>query len=72
MGVATAIAGVVVGAEDPTAMRARWRELGLDSGVRFTEAGPRGEGIDGVELVANDRDRVGESYEIGGVTFALV
>jgi hypothetical protein len=32
----------------------------------------RGEGIDGVDLVAADRDRVGEVHEICGTTFALV
>lgn len=70
-GVASAIAGVVVGADDPSAMRDRWRELDFDVGVRFELAGPRGEGIDGVELVANDRERVGERHTIGGVTFSL-
>lgn len=71
-GVATAIAGVTVSANDAVAMRTRWRELGLDVGVRFQPVGERGDGIDGVDLVANDRDRVGECHHIGGVTFTLV
>jgi hypothetical protein len=70
--VVSGIAGVVVGAADPEAMRARWRELEIDTSVRFVEAGVRGEGIDGVDLVAADRDRVGEVHEICGTTFALV
>ena len=70
--VATGIAGVVVGALDPSAMRARWRQLDLDVGVRFAPSGPRGEGIDGIELVAGDRERVGEHHLIGGVSFRLV
>jgi hypothetical protein len=72
VGAATAIAGVVIGAHDPAAMRARWRELGLEVGVRFQPAGPRGEGLDEVELVAADRERAGESRHIGGVTFRFV
>jgi hypothetical protein len=68
----TAIAGVVVSAEDPDVMRDRWTTLGLDSGVRFVSAGPRGDGLDEVALVAKDRSRVGEHLGIGGVTFRLV
>ena len=69
---ATAIAGIVIGAADPAAMRARWRELGLAHAVRFQPASPRGEGIDELELVAADRRRVGETQRIGGVTIRLV
>ncbi len=68
----TAIDGAVVSAGDPDAMRARWTQLGLDHDVRFVQAGARGDGLDGVELVAADRARVGERNEIGGVTFVLV
>ena len=71
-GTLTAIAGFSVAAADPTEMRGRWHELGLDHAVRFVPAGGRGEGVDGVDLVATDRDRAGESIEIGGVTFRLV
>ncbi len=70
--VVTAIAGIVVGAADPVAMRARWAELGLLHAVRFQPAGPRGEGIDELELVAADRRRAGDELRIGGVTIRLV
>jgi hypothetical protein len=68
----TAIAGIVIGAADPAAMRTRWSELGLDHAVRFQPASSRGEGIDELELVAADRRRVGEAQRIGGVTLRLV
>jgi catechol 2,3-dioxygenase-like lactoylglutathione lyase family enzyme len=70
--VVSAIAGVTVAATDPAAMRARWHELELDAAVRFVGAGPRGEGIDGVDLVATDRARAGELHEICGTRFQLV
>lgn len=70
--VATAIAGIVVGATDPVAMRERWRRSGVDHAVRFQPAGPRGDGIDELELVATDRDRAGEELPIGGVVIRLV
>ena len=70
--VVTAIAGIVVGAHDPAAMRSRWSELGLAHAVRFQPAGPRGEGIDELELVAADRRRAGEDLRLAGVTVRLV
>ena len=70
--VVSAIAGVAVGAADPTAMRKRWSELGLAHAVRFQPAGPRGEGIDELELVATDRARAGDTQRIGGVIVRLV
>ena len=70
--VVTGIAGAAVSAIDPDAMRRRWEEIGLDRDVTFTQAGPRGDGLDEVSLVAADRSRVGERTEIGGVTFTLV
>lgn len=70
--VVSGIAGFSVAATDPEAMAARWSTLRLDTAVRFTEAGDRGDGIDAVELVAADRSRVGESVELCGVTFTLV
>jgi hypothetical protein len=70
--VVSAVAGVVVSAAKPTEMRSRWNMLGLDHSVRFAVAGERGEGIDLVELVATDRNRAGESFQICGVTFNLV
>ena len=57
--VVTAIAGIDVAADDPEAMAARWAELDIDHAVRFVAAGPRGEGIDAIDLVAADRRRVG-------------
>ena len=66
------ISSVTVGADDPDALRSRWDELGLAEAVRFVPAGVRGEGIDGVDLRAADRSRVGERHDIGGVAFSLV
>jgi hypothetical protein len=70
--VVTAIAGVVVGAKEPPAMRARWRAAEVEHAVRFQPAGVRGDGIDEIELVAADRRRVGEEMRICGVTIRLV
>ncbi len=70
--VVSGIAGAVVSAIDPDAMRRRWEEIGLDRDVTFAQAGPRGDGLDEVALVAADRSRVGERTEIGGVGFSLV
>jgi hypothetical protein len=71
-GVVSAIAGLAIGAADPAAMRARWAELGLDHAVRFAPATERGEGIDGLDLVATDRDRAGETMELCGIAIRLV
>jgi hypothetical protein len=68
----SAIDGVVVSAADPVAMRSRWTRLGLDRDVTFAPAGPRGDGLDEVSLVAVDRSRAGERTTIGGVVFTLV
>jgi len=70
--VVTGIAGVTIGAHDPDAMRARWHALGVDQSVDFATAGPRGEGLDAIDLVASDRRRSGESFELCGVTVRLV
>jgi hypothetical protein len=70
--VVTAIAGVDVAADDPAAMQARWRQLEVDHAVRFVPAGPRGEGIDAIDLVATDRRRAGETTTIGGVELRFV
>jgi hypothetical protein len=70
--VVTAIAGVTISAADPAAMRSRWSDAGVDHAVRFVAAGERGEGLDGVDLVAADRSRAGESAVVGGVEFRLV
>ena len=70
--VVVGIAGVTVGAADVAAMASRWSELDIDRAVDFAQAGERGEGIDGVDLVATDRSRRGETHDICGVTFRLV
>ena len=70
--VVSAIAGASIGADDPAALRARWERLDLVAGIEFAAAGARGPGLDGVDLVAIDRARVGEQADIGGVRFALV
>lgn len=70
--VVTGIAGVVVGATDPAAMRAKWGAAGVEHAVTFQPAGPRGEGIDELELVATDRRRAGEQMRLCGVTVRLV
>ncbi len=69
---ATAIAGVRIGADDPVAMRTRWEELELDHDVEFVAAGDRGEGLNGIDLVAADRSNVGTSLDIGGVHITFV
>jgi catechol 2,3-dioxygenase-like lactoylglutathione lyase family enzyme len=68
----SAIAGATVSADDGDALRDRWELLGLAAGIEFVDAGPRGPGLDGVDLVVVDRARVGERVEIGGVRFTLV
>lgn len=70
--VVSAIAGVTIGADDPDAMRRRWADLGFDAGVRFVPAGPRGEGVDAMDLVATVRRRAGESLDVAGITVNLV
>ena len=70
--VVSAIAGVTIGADDPDTMSRRWSELGLANSVRFVPAGSRGEGLDGIDLVATDRSRSGEQLHIGGVTITLI
>ncbi|MEX1106000.1 MAG: VOC family protein [Ilumatobacteraceae bacterium] len=70
--VVTAIAGIVVAANDPVAMHARWSSLGLAHAVRFVQATAHGEGIDELDLVATDRSRVGEKRHLGLLTIRLV
>lgn len=70
--VVTGIAGVVIGANDPAAMRARWRAAGVEHSVTFQPAGVRGEGLDELELVATDRRRAGDEMRLCGVTVRLV
>lgn len=70
--VVTAIAGVTIGAADPTAMRARWQQCGVAQSVSFRTATDRGDGLDELALVAADRDRAGESMVLCGTTIHLV
>ena len=70
--VVTSIAGLTVSANDPGVMAARWAELNIARSVRFDIAGERGEGIAGVDLVASERGRAGETATICGVVFTLV
>jgi hypothetical protein len=70
--VVSAIAGVVIGAKDPPAMRRRWRAASVEHAVRFQPSGVRGEGLDELDLVAADRRRAGEEMRICGITVRLV
>ena len=82
--VVSAICGVVIGAHEPTAMAARWADvlhvpmLGdtavalADCAVSFVPAGPRGEGLDALELTATDRSTAGTSATIAGIELRLV
>jgi hypothetical protein len=82
--VVSAIAGVVISANDPAAMAARWAEALdapldgpttiklADAVLRFEPAGPRGEGVDGLLLQASDRSRAGDRLDLVGVTIELV
>ncbi|MEX2628046.1 MAG: VOC family protein [Ilumatobacteraceae bacterium] len=70
--VVTGIAGITIGAERPAEMAARWSDLALATSVRFVPAGPRGEGLDGIDLVTTDRARAGERLDLTGVTITLV
>ena len=74
-GAVDAIVGVTIAAADPDALAARWAELDIDDSVRFVERGDDGpavDGIVGIELRAVDRQRVGDTHDIGGVTMELV
>ncbi len=70
--VVSSIAGATIGAADPDAMRRRWEELDLAASVDFVPAGDRGDGLDGIDLVAVDRRRAGERLDVCGVTIRLV
>lgn len=81
--VVDAIVAAEVAATDPPAMAARWAEVldvpregthvHLDDAVlRFVPAGPRGEGLDGLDLRATDRSRAGETLERCGIRINLV
>lgn len=71
-GLVASIAGVTISATDSDGVHARWRELELDQTIEFTKASERGDGLDAVDLVTNDRARVGESHVIGGVSFRFI
>ncbi len=77
------VTGVVIGADDPPAMAARWAEvldqplaeptvIALHRGrISFEVAGPRGEGVDAFELLATDRSRAGH-VAVAGVELRWV
>jgi hypothetical protein len=78
-------AGVTISATDPPKMAARWAEvldrnvegngdsIALDGAtIRFVPAGPRGEGVDGVDLRATDRAAAGTEQTLCGTLFRLV
>lgn len=83
--VVSGFAGVTISADDPPKMAAGWAEVldrpveasgdavALDGAIiRFAASGSRGEGIDGIDLLATDRAAVGTEQSIGGVRFRLV
>jgi hypothetical protein len=65
--VVTSIAGYAIAVDDPVAVAARWSQFGLLHGVRF---------VDGtasqIELVAADRNTVGQTVTIDQVTLRYV
>jgi hypothetical protein len=77
------IESIIVSADDPEAMAARWAEV-LDTtadgalvnadttSVSFVRATGRGEGIDGIVLQASSRDRSGTQHDISGVRITLL
>ncbi len=68
-----AITGVTIASTDPDGLADRWAKLGIEEAVRFVDGdGGVRDGLIGVDLLAVDRSRAGETREIGGVTFALV
>ena len=70
--VVTGIAGVRIGAADPTAMAARWQSLDLDHAVGFQPAGDHDDGLDVIEFTASDRARAGEVHQLDGLQIRLV
>jgi Glyoxalase-like domain len=77
------ISAVTVGASDPVAMASRWAQV-LDlpltdattvqtdgADLRFVASGPRGEGVDGIELRATEPSRAGETLDVCGMRFTL-
>ena len=83
--VVSGFAGVTISASDPPKMAARWAEvldrnvegasdsIALDgSTIQFVPAGPRGEGVDGVDIRATDRAAAGTEQTLCGVRFRLV
>ena len=67
------ISNVSVASPRPEALAARWRTLGVDESVTFIAGdGHRVDGLVHVDLRAVDRQRVGETHDIGGIRFRLV
>lgn len=82
--VVTDMIGAELRAADPDAMAQRWaslldrpvtRDLTIsldDASLRFVaDPDGQGEGLSGIDLVATDRGRAGDSIVIGGVRFQL-
>lgn len=83
--VAADMIGAELQSDNPDALAMRWSAaLGLpvtpertieldDATIRFTASSDgRGEGLAAIDLVAVDRNRVGETLELSGVRFTLV
>lgn len=70
--VVTGIAGVTVGTTDPQQAAKTWSAIGILQSVALVPAGPRGPGVDAVDLVASDRARAGETLTVGGLDIRLV
>ena len=81
----TAVTAAVIGADDPVALAARWAsvlDLPLDEGattltlddaeIRFLAAGPRGEGLDGLEVRSAGAVLAGQVVELAGVRISFV
>jgi hypothetical protein len=82
--VVTSLAAVTISAAEPLSMAARWADvldLPLGDGptvttddavIRFAGTGPRGEGLDAVDVVAADRAHAGDAVDLCGVRFTFV
>lgn len=65
--IVTAIAGYTIATDDPATVAARWKDLGLNHGVRFVD-GTTSE----IELVAADRTAAGPTLTLDQVAVRLV
>lgn len=65
--VVTAIAGYTIAVDDPATVNARWSQLGLNHAVRFVDGS-----ASQIDLVATDRNTVGQAVGIDQVSVRLV